>query len=161
MKKGFTLIELLVVVLIIGILAAAAVPQYQKAVLRTRYSEAVLLVSSVVLAQERHYMANGSYADSFEALDIGLQGTAQEDGKRIRIKDGLFIKLEEAVAAADLEKERMAYHQYYTQTPHSSGARFCIVNKTAVSEEMKKRLCQSLGAVYDAETASYTSYRFK
>ena len=67
MKRGFTLIELLVVVLIIGILSGVALPQYEKAVMKSRYSNLMATVNALGAAEELYYMANGEYTDDFEA----------------------------------------------------------------------------------------------
>ncbi len=72
--KAFTLIELLVVVLIIGILAAVAVPQYQKAVEKSRAIQMITILNAIIKAQDIYFMANGKYADSFDELDIGVPG---------------------------------------------------------------------------------------
>ena len=69
-NKGFTLIELLVVVLIIGILAAMAMPAYFKAVERSRASEADTLIGSVVGAQARYKMKTGKFATKWTSLDV-------------------------------------------------------------------------------------------
>ncbi len=69
---GFTLIELLVVVLIIGILSAVALPQYQKAVARSRAVEAMTNGTALVQALDRYYMANGAYTAEVTDLDIQL-----------------------------------------------------------------------------------------
>ena len=71
-RGGFTLIELLVVVLIIGILAAVALPQYEKAVNRARYTQAQTMLNSLYRAEKVYYMANGSYTTHFSDLDIDV-----------------------------------------------------------------------------------------
>lgn len=72
MKKGFTLIELLVVVLIIGVLSAVALPQYQTAVERARATEALTLMNAISESAQRYHSQHESWPNSFTKLDADL-----------------------------------------------------------------------------------------
>ena len=71
-KNGFTLVELLVVVLIIGVLAAMALPQYQKAAEKAKAMQAITLLKAIYDAQTRYFLANNTYADKFDELDVTI-----------------------------------------------------------------------------------------
>ena len=70
--RAFTLIELLVVVLIIGILTAIALPQYEKTVWKSKNAELKQLVRSIAQAEQVYYLANGKYAADFSELDLDV-----------------------------------------------------------------------------------------
>ena len=80
-NRGFTLIELLVVVLIIGILAGVALPQYQKAVAKARYTQMITAGKSLKDAMELYYMANGDYPVFWSDLDITYPGCSEGTGR--------------------------------------------------------------------------------
>ncbi len=77
-KSGFTLLEMLVVVLIIGILAGIALPQYQKAVEKAKLTEALLNIKTIQGAAERYILAQGYPTSGYVPLkdfpDVELSG---------------------------------------------------------------------------------------
>ena len=76
-QKAFTLIELLVVVLIIGILSAIALPQYQKAVYKSKKAEAWSAIKSVLDAADEYKMINGTYPRTVMDLNLSLGQISQ------------------------------------------------------------------------------------
>lgn len=80
-NAAFTLMELLVVVLIIGILAAVALPQYQRAVAKARVAEAQVMLDGIAKAQDIYRMANGEFASNLSDLDISLPCELSADGR--------------------------------------------------------------------------------
>ena len=73
MKKAFTLVELLIVIIIIGILATMAVPQYQKMVNRAKWAEAVQMAGAIRTAEEIYKAQNGAYTPAganLSGLDV-------------------------------------------------------------------------------------------
>ena len=111
-QNGFTLIELLVVVLILGILAAVALPQYQDAVAKSRATQVVTATKSIKVAQQAYYMENNAYANKIEDLNIGFADTT---GNAFAVGKDTTCNLNEGIdyVYCLLQSPKIAFHRYY------------------------------------------------
>lgn len=176
-NKGFTLIELLVVVLIIGILAAIAVPQYQKSVLKSRFVQGYTLVDSLYEAEHAYFLANGDFAQDIDNLDVSIPKdsscTKSQGTSSIYVCDFGRISLSENKRLVDYiyidgnNKMIISYMRPLKNFNLSSynlnfkaGERYCFASSSN-NTKMAKEVCEGLGgtAVPNANNMYWYYYR--
>ena len=143
-SSGFTLIELLVVVLIIGILAAVALPQYQKAVWRSRYTQLMTTAEAVARAEELYYMDNNAYTSNLDELDVHIVGQTGGyiDGGQYECTVNVVYN-EIYCEFRGISPKMFGYHIYF-----KNGKRYCYTamgDTTSVFAQICKHLTGTTG----------------
>lgn len=138
--------------LIISILAAIALPQYQYAVYKARYTQLMTLCESIYQAQERYKLATGSYTKDLTQLDISLQGTLSADNARVAYKNfSIYLYDAEDIVVGNLSAGGLSYYRYFR------GRKDC---RCSVDEPEKCKICEKLGAVYNHTAGGGNMYYF-
>ncbi len=71
-RKGFTLIELMIVVVIIGILAALAIPRFMKATVKSKQSEAKGILKQIYTMEHTYKQANDVYSVNLNTIGVEI-----------------------------------------------------------------------------------------
>jgi len=139
-SNGFTLIELLVVVLVIGILAAIALPQYQKAVEKSKFTEPLVWLRQIYRAEKMYYLQTGAYDQSIAKLEIvwpygtKLTPNVTKFGKAT-LPNGTAYSFN-----SNNMSLQFSYKGVTIQTPLSTG----VVDCYHYTDRAKKRICQNI-----------------
>lgn len=160
LSSGFTLIELLVVVLIIGILAAVALPQYKLAVAKTRLATLLPMGRTLQQAQARYYLANGSFAADIRDLDVtcSAYGTGAHE-KWCYLSKDVYAHLEGTyIVFQDSRVPSVLLLFFYTSSGTYSA--LCYAYR-GTNEDFANRVCKSLSGLDQptGDTGAAQTYR--
>ena len=144
-KKGFTLLELLVVVLIIGILAAIALPQYKTAVDKANWSTMLEAVKALENEQKLYYLVNGSYSNDITQLSGSFPGECDNNGNCKNFQ--LYLSPNKYIYGM-LKKNKVGIDNALIIFLES-GARECYAYSN--SGERGRKLCASIGGIKQTE----------
>ena len=146
-KKGFTLLELLIVVLIIGLLASIALPQYQLAVDKAKFSNFQSLVKSIETAFDGYYLIHDEYPNNFNELDINFDSSYEHRNYLDREGCVIFNDSYCCVGIPIDGNQSMnlicGKNDYTLAYAYYSNRRYCI---SANGNHRTQRLCENLNS---------------
>ena len=149
--KGFSLIETLAVVLIVGILTAIAVPQYQKAVIKARGAEARTNLQSIVQAQQVYYTTYSTFSSDLDALDVQI---TNKNGIKYSCPVTTSVSgIKSADCWARLDKYGLRYNFSLVDDLHVG--LYCLGKKGSVAEQICKKEGTYAFLTSDGEYAYY------
>ena len=154
-SRAFTLIELLVVVLIIGILAAVALPQYRVAVGKAKFMELIAVGDAIRKAEELYYLENGSYTEDPQALALSRSETDHIANMALGASTNSFITLR----LRGLKPYYVIYLEHVSASSYRS-RRECRVDNADLNQT-NKQICASLTGSGEATGDNYSWWIFK
>ena len=145
-KKGFTLVEVLVVVLIVGILAAIAIPSYHFTVERSRATQGITSLTQIAKAQKTYNAKRGKYAESMIGLPLDMKDSDGSEATGAEFADQYF---DYKIFGDEFERARATRNtgEYELSVDYGTGQIFC--------RPIEHKICQDLNLAEGEEFISW------
>ncbi len=169
LNKGFTLLELLVVVLIIGILAGVALPQYRVVVKKAQLADYISMVKALKNAEESYLLMHGRYTANLSALDISLPSSC-------RYYEDSYCSVYECgeswygvcndvtnvqAGTKEFTKHKLRYLQFIQDNDDMDGVEYHAGDIVCMAiKDAERKACMSLGP-YEITHNSSTEVRYR